>query len=254
VVALDADTGKLRWHFQYTPHDLHDWDSNQVPVLIDAEIGGRPRKLLLHGNRNTFYYVLDRETGEFLSGTPFAMQTWASGLDARGRPIRVPGKLPSPEGTLVYPGLAGGTNWPSPSYSPQTGLFYVNAREDYAEVFYKMKGDYEPGKNFEGGGTRGIEGQEPYGVIKALEALTGKIRWEFKQQTAPSAGVLSTAGGLIFSGSRDGYVFALDAETGAPLWRFNAGGNVEANPVTFEVDGTQHLVIAAGHAIFAFAR
>jgi alcohol dehydrogenase (cytochrome c) len=254
LIALDADSGKLRWYFQYTPHDLHDWDSNQVPIVFDATIGGKPRKLIGHANRNCFYYVLDRETGEFLSGTPFAKQTWASGLDAKGRPILVPGMEPSPEGTRVSPGLEGGTNWYSPSYSPLTGLFYVNAREDHDAVFYKQPAEYVPGENFENGGTRGVAGNEPYSVIKALEATTGKIRWEFKLHAPPTGGVLSTAGGLVFSGGREGNFFALDAESGRALWKFPTGGVVEAGPVTYEVNGRQQVAVAAGQAIFAFGR
>jgi alcohol dehydrogenase (cytochrome c) len=254
LLALDADTGRLRWHFQFTPHDLHDWDANQVPVLLDGEVGGRKRKLVVQGNRNGFYYVLDRETGEFLSGTAFIKQTWASGLDARGRPVRLPNTAPTPEGTLVYPGLAGGTNWFSPSYSPLSRLFYFQTREDYAEVFYKGKPEYRPGAHFEGGGTRSQHGIEHHGAVKALDAVTGRLRWEFKLHTPPTGGVLATAGGLVFSGNREGYFFALDAETGRPRWRFQTGGAINANPVTYEVDGKQHVAVAAGSALFVFAR
>jgi len=252
VIALNADTGRLRWYFQYTPHDLHDWDSNQVPVLVDADFGGRPRKLLLQANRNTFFYVLDRETGEYLSGTNYTKQTWARGLDERGRPVRLPNTAPTEEGTLVYPGLAGATNWHSPTYSPLTKLFYVNAREDFAEVFYKRDEEYKPGDRWESGGTRNVEGAEPYGVVKAIEPATGRIRWEFKQQTKPASGLLSTAGGLVFGATNEGHVFALDAETGQPLWRFLAGGSPESNPVTYEVDGKQQIAVNAGDALFAF--
>ena len=188
-----------------------------MPVLLDGEVGGRKRKLVVQGNRNGFYYVLDRETGEFLSGTAFIKQTWASGLDARGRPVRLPNTAPSAEGTLVYPGLAGGTNWFSPAYSPLTRLFYFQTREDYAEIFYKLKPEYRAGAHFEGGGTRNQYGIEHHGAVKALDALTGRLRWEFKLHTPPTGGVLSTAGGLVFSGNREGYFFALDAETGRPL-------------------------------------
>jgi alcohol dehydrogenase (cytochrome c) len=253
LLAIDPDTGKLRWHFQYTPHDLHDWDSNQVPVLIDTSVNGKPRKLVVQANRNGFYYVLDRETGEFLRGVQFAKQTWADGLDAKGRPIMKADTAPSVAGTLVYPGLAGGTNWFSPSYSPQTKLFYVQAREDYAQTFFKIKVDYEPGVNFESGTARDTEGQEHRGVIKALDATTGAIRWEYDLFAGPSGGVLSTAGGLVFGGNREGWFFALDAATGKLLWRFQTGGLVWANPIAFEVDGREHVAIASGHAIFVFA-
>jgi alcohol dehydrogenase (cytochrome c) len=254
LVAIDADTGKLRWYFQYTPHDLHDWDSNQVPVLVDASIGGKARKLVVHGNRNAFYYVLDRETGEFLAGSAYTKQTWAKGLDAHGRPILLPNMEPSDAGVLVYPGLAGGTNWYSPAYSPLTQLFYLQARDDYAQTFYKTEVEYAPGVLFESGFTRNLEGVESGGAVKAIEASTGKIRWEWKQQIQPSGGLLATAGGLLFGGNRDGYFFALDAETGKPLWQFPTGGHINANPISFAIAGRQHVAIASGKAIFAFAR
>jgi alcohol dehydrogenase (cytochrome c) len=253
LVALDADTGKMRWHFQFTPHDVHDWDSNQVPVIVDGVIDGRPRKLIVQGNRNAFYYVLDRETGAFISGTPYAKQTWADGIDGKGRPIVKPGTAPTAEGNLVYPGLGGGTNWYSPSYSPQTHLFYLMAHEDYAQVFYKLKSEYRRGENFESGGTRDVEGAESRGVVKAIDAVTGAIRWQFDLFAAPSAGILSTAGGLVFSGTREGYFFALDAASGKALWRFQTGGQVWSNPMSFQVDGRQHVAIAAGNGLFVFA-
>ena len=253
LLAIDADSGKLRWHFQFTPHDVHDWDSNQVPVLIDGTVNGRARKLVLQANRNAFYYVLDRETGEFLLGKSFVKQTWSSGLDARGRPIVLPNTEPTAEGTLVYPGLGGGTNWFSPSYSPSTKLFYVAAREEYGQFYYKLKAEYVPGSIFESGGTRNIAGVEPYGAVKALEAETGKSRWEFKLHAHSSAGILSTAGGLVFTGSHEGWFFALDAASGKPMWRFQTGGRIVANPVSFLVDQKQHVAIAAGRALFVFA-
>lgn len=253
LLAIDADTGKLRWYFQFTPHDLHDWDSNQVPVLVDEVINGRMRKLVVQANRNAFYYVLDRETGEFLRGVPYVKQTWAQGLDARGRPIRLPNTEPTPEGTLVYPGFGGGTSWFSPSYSPRTRLFYFQAQENYGEVFYKLKAEHSPGHSFTGGYPRGLPGVEMHGVVKALDVATGRPRWEFKLFAPSSGGVLSTAGGLVFGGNRDGNFFALDADSGQPLWRFQTGGQIGANPITFLVGGKQHVAIAAGQALFVFA-
>jgi alcohol dehydrogenase (cytochrome c) len=253
ILAIDVDTGKLKWHFQFTPHDVHDWDSNQVPILVEGVVKGQKRKLVVQANRNAFYYVLDRVTGEYLSGTQFAKQTWAEGLDVKGRPIRKPDTAPSATGTLVYPGLAGATNWFSPSYDPATGLFYLQAREDYAQTFYKVKTTYEAGKHFEGGNARDVPGSEHRGVVKALDALTGSIRWQFDLYAPAFSGVMSTAGGLVFGGTREGNFFALDAATGKPLWRFQTGAPISADPVSFEVDGRQHVVIAAGQAIFAFA-
>jgi alcohol dehydrogenase (cytochrome c) len=219
---------------------------------MEGIVNGRARKLVLQANRNAFYYVLDRTTGEFLSGNPYVKQTWASGLDKRGRPIVLPNTAPTPEGTLVYPGLGGGTNWYSPSYSPSKA-FYVPAQEDYGQHYYKVRGEYVPGSIFESGGTRELPGVERYGTIKALEAETGKLHWEFKLHTPSSAGVLSTAGGLVFAGTREGWFFALDAASGKPLWRFQTGGEIGANPVSFLVDQKQHVAIAAGQALFVFA-
>ncbi len=253
LLALDVDTGKLRWHFQFTPHDVYDWDANQVPVLIDGVVKGQRRKLVVTANRNGFYYVLDRVTGEFLSGTPYIKQTWTDGLDARGRPRRRADAEPTPAGTLVYPGLGGGTNWYSPTYSPLTKLFYVLARENHPQVFYKVATPYHAGELFEGGGARDLAGNEPHGAVKALDALTGQQRWEFKLHAPAMAGLLATAGGLVFGGSVEGYFYALDAATGKALWRFQTGAQIVANPVSFVVRGKQYVAITAGLAFFVFA-
>ncbi|MGE0815963.1 MAG: PQQ-dependent dehydrogenase, methanol/ethanol family [Vicinamibacterales bacterium] len=251
VLALDVDTGALKWHFQYTPHDVHDWDANQIQVLVDLEIGGRVRKALVTANRNAFYYVLDRQTGDFLHAAPYAKQTWATGMDAAGRPIALPNTAPSPDGTLVYPSLQGSTNWPSPSYSPQTGLFYVPVRE-MGSYYYKTEVEYERGQPFTGGGERRLA-DEAWGAVRALDARTGKKVWDFPLPSPSWSGVLSTAGGLVFSGSNEGNVYALDARTGAPLWQFQTGGGVRSNPTTFLVDGRQHLAVASGRSVFVFA-
>ena len=248
LLALDPDTGKLRWYFQFTPHDTHDWDSNHVPVLIDDG----PRKLVAVANRNGFYYLLDRRTGAFVLGKAYGKQTWARGLDAKGRPSEVPGMEPSIEGTVVYPGLHGATNWMSPSYSPITKLFYVATREEGTTI-YKGTAEYRPGAFFSAGGIRGIPGVEPSGSLKALDALTGVQRWEFPLYSPPWAGVLSTAGGLVFGGSNEGQFFALDATTGKPLWRFSTGGTIIASPISYMSEGKQYIAIAAGHALFVFA-
>jgi alcohol dehydrogenase (cytochrome c) len=253
LLALDADTGKLKWYFQFTPHDVHDWDANQVPILIDGVVNGRMRKLVVTANRNAFYYVLDRETGEFLRGVPYIKQTWAKGLDAKGRPIRLPDTTPTVEGAVVYPGISGGTNWQSPTWSPLTRLFYVMAQDNYGQTYFKLKEEYRPGELFEGGGFRNLPGIEPYGSVKALEPETGQLRWEFKTHSYALTGLLSTAGGLVFGSSGEGYFFALDAESGKPLWRFQTGGRVLANPISFLVDGKQQVAIASGQALFVFS-
>jgi alcohol dehydrogenase (cytochrome c) len=253
LLAVDAATGKMRWHFQFTPHDTHDWDATEIPVLFDAEVRGRARKLVAMANRNAFYYLLDRETGEYLQATPFAKQTWAKGIDDRGRPMLVPGMDPSVEGTLVYPSLQGATNWFSPSFDARAARFYVAVREMGA-YYYKGEADYKVGTFFGGGGERRLDGDQAYGAIRALDAVTGKMQWEFRLQSPPWSGVLSTAGGLVFGLSSEGNFFALDSQTGKPLWDFQTGGDthVAANPVSFAIDGRQHVAITAGRAIFVF--
>ena len=251
LVALDADTGKLRWHFQFTPHDEHDWDATEIPVLINAAVRGQQRKLIAMANRNGFYYLLDRITGEFLLGTPYAKQTWAKGLNDSGRPLLLPNSAPSVQGTLVYPSLQGATNWFSPSYSPQTDLFYVAVRE-MGSYYYKGEAEYKPGTFFGGGGERALDGDEAWGAIRALNPINGKMIWEFRLKSPPWSGILSTAGGLVFGGSNEGNVYALDARDGKPLWDFQTGASMESNPISFLMDGKQYVAIAAGRAVFVF--
>jgi alcohol dehydrogenase (cytochrome c) len=252
LLALDVRTGELRWHFQFTPHDTHDWDAAQVPVLLDARVGGRPRKLVVMANRNGFYYVLDRATGEFLSGAPYIRQEWAEGLDERGRPIVRPGSDPTFEGTDLTPNLHGASNWYSPSYSPRAGLFYVAARQ-MGSRYYKYPVKYTPGRYFLGGGEAEVGGDTAVGMVRALEPTTGKVRWSFPLFSPPWAGLLSTAGGLVFGGTNEGVIFALDAANGRPLWHFQAGAVVNANPVSFAVEGRQHVAMAAGGTLLVFA-
>jgi alcohol dehydrogenase (cytochrome c) len=253
VLAIDADTGKIRWHFQFTPHDTHDWDANQIPVLVDTAIDGHTRKLLVEANRNAFYYVIDRETGEFIRGAPFVKQTWAKKLDPRGRPVRLPNSDPTPEGALIYPGFGGGTTWFSPSYDPRTKLFYVQTQENFGQMYYKIEVEETSGLPFESGTTQYLPGVEWSGVVKALEVDTGKIRWEFPLHAPSSAGLLSTAGGIVFGGTYEGNFFALEATSGKLLWYFQTGGRIGANPVTFLIGGKQYVAIAAGQGLFVFA-
>jgi alcohol dehydrogenase (cytochrome c) len=252
LLALDGDTGKLKWYFQFTPHDVHDWDSTEVPVLADAVVRGETHKAVLFSNRNAFYYVLDRTTGKFLAGKEFAKQSWAKGLDDSGRPIVVPNSEPAAEGTKVYPDVTGGTNWFSPSYSPQANLFFVAAR-DVGGVFLKGNAEYKAGAQFNGGGQSPIVGEDPVGAIRALNPNTGELKWEFKLHSEAEAGVLSTAGNLVFAGTNEGDFFALDAPTGRPLWHFQTGATINANPVSYLSGGKQQVVIASGNSIFAFA-
>ena len=259
VVALDADTGKLKWYYQFTPHDEMDYDSTQVPVLADIEVKGQMRKALLFANRNGVMYVLDRTTGEFLQGKPFVNVNWMNGFDAKGRPQRVAGKVPvgsGGDGTPIMPTVLGGTNWYSPSFSPKTGLFYVPAWENS-----KSGGT--------GGGGRGAANTTPmagtalapntktedegYGVVRAFDPRNMEKKWEFKMNDITWAGVLSTAGDVVFSGGREGYFFALDARDGKLLWKVSLGGQVNSGPMSYSVNGKQFVAVAAGTSLFSFA-
>jgi alcohol dehydrogenase (cytochrome c) len=252
MLAIDASTGKLKWHFQFTPHDTHDWDSTHTPVLIDAMVRGIQRKLLTVANRNGFFYVLDRQTGEFVAGKAYGKVTWATGLDDRGRPIVVPGSDPKPEAVATYPGVHGATNYMSTSYSPDTRLVYVATREE-GTAFYNANAEFIKGTYYVAGGNRGIPGVEPSGSIQALDPTTGERRWSFALHSPPWAGVLSTAGGLVFGGTSEGNVFALDSASGKALWNFQTGATVTSNPISYELDGKQYIALAAGRALIAFA-
>jgi alcohol dehydrogenase (cytochrome c) len=251
LVALDVKTGALRWHFQFTPHDTHDWDATEIPVLIDGRVKGKPRHLVTMANRNGFYYVLDRETGEFLSGTPYIEQGWAEGLDEQGRPIVRPNTEPTTAGTNLTPNLHGGTNWFSPSYSPSARLFYVAARQ-MGSRYYKYPVTYTPGRYFLGGGESEFGGDSAQGAVKALDPFTGKVRWHFPLFSPPWAGLLSTGGGLVFGGTNEGQFFALNAVTGAPLWHFQTGAMVNANPISYAIGTRQYVAIASGSTLQVF--
>jgi alcohol dehydrogenase (cytochrome c) len=251
VVALDADTGKLKWYFQFTPHDLHDWDATQVPVLIDTDINGSPRKLLLHANRNGFFYVLDRTNGKLILAKPFVKQNWAKEIGADGRPVILKGSDPTPEGTRVCPGAVGATNFMSPSYSPQTGWLYVQAREQ-CDIFTVSKQNFHPGRVFLGSNYVMEAEEKDWGALRALDPHTGEMKWEFRHHSAPWGGTLATAGGLVFAGDIEGNLIAVDARTGEDLWHFQTGAAIYAPPVTFMLDGKQYVAIAAGANLIAF--
>jgi alcohol dehydrogenase (cytochrome c) len=252
AMALNGDTGELVWHFQFTPHDVHDYDSIQVPILADINYQGSQRKVMMWANRNAFYYTIDRETGRFLVGKPYAAQTWAQGLDVNGRPIRVPGMEPTYEGVLVSPPIVGGTNWYSPGFSQETGYFYVTAFDGEQE-FFKRDEDYEEGQRYTGGGGRYTQPMDAFhSSIRAIDPATAEIVWEFPIQPRSSAGITTTAGGLVFTGSADGFFFALNARTGEELWHMSLGARVHAAPMTFAVDGKQYVTIASGNVVYTF--
>ncbi|HEX3754735.1 MAG TPA: PQQ-binding-like beta-propeller repeat protein [Rhizomicrobium sp.] len=249
IVAIDVETGKLKWYFQNTPHDTHDWDSLEMPVLIDAVYQGKPRKLVVQANRNGFYYVLDRTTGQFLHGAPFVHKVnWATGLDAKGRPIVVPGHDPSALGTTTCPSSMGATNWPSPSYDPDTKYFYLNVAEGCAVNVTSAGG---------GGGYNESpkEGEGWEAHVRALDALTGKIMWDYRavRSNHYGPGLVSTAGGMVFAGEQFGQFTALDAKTGKPLWHYNTGDLITASPIVYSVGGKEYVAISSSTNIFAFA-
>lgn len=252
VLALDPDTGELDWYFQFTPHDVHDWDATQIPVLADIEFDGRARKMMLWPNRNAFFYVLDRLSGEFLRGTPFGHQTWAERIGEDGRPVRVPNMLPSVEGTLVSPPIEGAANWWSPSFSPSTGLLYVMAY-DSEQIYFMREDEYVAGETYTGGGGRRPRPRDAYySAVRAIVPQTGETAWDYPVQPRSSSGVLTTASDVLFGGTVDGYFFALDARTGDELWVMNVGGMIHAGPMTYSVEGQQRVTIAAGNTIFTF--
>jgi len=252
VLALNGDTGEIEWYFQFTPHDVHDYDAIQIPILADIEFGGERRNTMLWANRNGFFYTLDRATGEFLLGETYATVTWASGLDANGAPIRVPGMAPTYEGVMVSPPIVGATNWYSPAFNPDTGLFYVTSFDGEQE-FFKRDEDYEEGERYTGGGGRYTQPMDAFhSAIRAIDPTTVNIAWEFPIMPRSSAGITTTAGGLLFSGSVDGYFFALDAASGEELWNISLGARVHAAPMTYAVDGEQFVTIASGNVVFSF--
>jgi PQQ-dependent dehydrogenase (methanol/ethanol family) len=255
VVALDPDTGRLRWYFQYTPHDLHDWDSAQTAMLVNTKFQGRERKLLLHANRNGFFYVLDRNNGEFLRATPFVEKlTWAKGVDGKGRPIVNPEAAPTTQGTKACPAVDGATNWFSNAYSPDTRLFYLMALE-MCSIFTKSDAVWTAGETYYGGVTRKAPSERPQKFLRAIDLETGKIAWQIPQTGAGESwgGVLSTAGGLVFFCEDSGAFAAADAKTGTLLWHFQTSELWKASPMTYLAGGKQYVAVAAASHVVAFA-
>lgn len=255
VVALDPKTGRLRWHFQFTPHDVNDWDAVQTVVVADVSFEGGPRRVLLQANRNGFFYVLDRENGRMLLARPFIKNlNWATGIESDGRPARIAGMEPSVRGTVVCPSVDGATNWMSPAFNPTTGLYYVMALER-CSVFLKSPRWFEQGQSFYGGSTRTVPQERGGKVLRAIDVQTGKTAWEYPQVGAGDtwSGVLSTASGLVFFGEDSGAFVAADARTGGILWQFAANASWRGSPMTYTADGRQYVAIAGGGTIYAFA-
>jgi alcohol dehydrogenase (cytochrome c) len=252
LIALDADSGTLRWHFQFTPHDTHDWDSNHVPVIADVPINGRTRKVVMVANRNGFFYTLDRETGEFLVGKVFTGTQWARELTKDGKPIVLSnGLATSPKPTCV-PDYRGATNFNPPSYDPAAQLFFVMARETCA-IYSPRKEEPVPGRSFMSGGMEKLP-EPDYSALRAIDPRTGAIRWEHKFTQSSLAGVMSTASGLVFTGDQDGYFNAFDTKSGKLLWRYRTGSPIHgAAATTYMLDGRQYVLIPSGMTITAFA-
>ena len=254
VLAIDPNSGKLKWYFQFTPHDVYDYDANETPVLVDREENGALRHLLLQADRNGFFYVLDRTDGKFLRATPFLEKlTWATGIDASGRPV-LSGLIPTKEGTHLCPGIVGATNWFSPSYNPNTGLFYVMALEN-CNLYFSNPKPFTEGETFYGTGTKHPVGEDSKKVLLALSPFDGKKVWQYPQAGRGNSwgGTLTTAGGLVFFADDAESFEAVDAETGRPLWHFNTGQSFSASPMTYAVNGIQYVAIAAGSDVFSFA-
>jgi alcohol dehydrogenase (cytochrome c) len=272
VIALDADTGKLKWFYQFTPGDEYDWDATQVPVLADIDWRGQKRKVMLWANRNGFFYVLDRTNGKFLLGKNFVKQNWNLGFDEAGRPIKDPARWPKPMGGIhIEPGNQGGTNWYPPSYSPKTGLFYIPTWENSGGLSPKCDpGEWKEGQRYTGTGPRpggrGAAGRGParalpnykteeegYGAIRAIDPRTGEKKWDFKMVAYTESGVLSTGGDLVFGGGMEGNFVALDARTGELLWHANLGGPNASGPISYAVNGKQYIIGTGEGTMYAFA-
>ncbi len=253
IVALNPDTGKLVWYFQGSPHDTHDWDNTETPVLFDAEINGKPRKLLAQAARNGYFFVLDRTNGENILSKPFVPLNWSRGVDAKGQPIPDPDRQPTVDGNLLTINGSGGTNWRPPSYSPQTGLFYVNAIRGYSVTYLTDTSDRPEGY---GGSIRDLWSEH---VLEALDHGTGQIKWSHVYKTSESVGggsagpgILTTAGNLLFSGDYSGNLIAFNAATGEILWHFPMLHSLGNGPETYLLNGKQYLIAGGGDTLYAF--
>jgi alcohol dehydrogenase (cytochrome c) len=254
LLALDADTGKLQWYFQLTPHDLFDYDAVETPVLVDAKFRGEPRKLVVEANRNGFIYVLDRSNGKFLSATRFAEKlNWATGIDERGRPVRTE-QQPSEQGTRICPGMVGATNWNSPAFNPETSTLYFLALES-CDIFFMKAQKFTPGQTYYSTGVHHSEGDHNQKILLAYPLEGDKPTWRYVQagEGHSMGGAMTTAGGLVFFGDDARSFEAVEAQTGKPLWHFNTGQNIAASPMTYAVGRKQYVAIAAGSDVFSFA-
>jgi alcohol dehydrogenase (cytochrome c) len=250
IVALNPDTGKLVWYYQPSPHDTHDWDAVETPVLFDAEFHGRTRKLLAQASRNGYFFLLDRSTGEHLLTAPFVRTDWAKGLDERGQPVSDPAKEPQTDGSFVAAAGEGATNWMAPSFDPETKLFYVNAQEGFM-LYYLSLNAAQKAEGHQGGTATSLWSRAR---LVAIDYQTGKIRWSREEEEGEGhPGILTTAGQLLFTGDVSGNLLALDPENGDTLWHVNAGANLGSSPMTYELDGRQYVITGVDGVLYAWA-
>jgi alcohol dehydrogenase (cytochrome c) len=250
IVALDPDSGKLSWYFQSSPHDTHDWDATQTPVIFEGTIDGAPRKLLAQASRNGWFFVLDRTNGRNLVSTEYVKTNWAKGVDAKGQPIPDPAKMPQTDGALVSPNQGGGQNWPPPSFSPTTGLFYANATRAFS-VYYLYENEDDEKPQGWGGNDRGGWSEA---LLQAIDYRTGRIAWSHKWIGSGSvrSGLLTTAGNVLFAGDAQANFVAFDAANGNVLWHAGLHASITNGPITFALDGTQYVTVAAGDSVYTF--
>ncbi len=254
VIALDPATGKLKWYYQFTPSDTHDWDANEDVILADRTIDGAPRKLVLQADRNGIFYVLDRNTGKLVLGKPYTNQTWNGGFHPDGSPILLPGWMASPEGSTVSPGMVGGTDWNNPSYDPAQSRLYVTITTGGLTGFRSAPEQYEPGREYMGGRPFFVPNQEHHGELIAIDTATGNRVWTYRlYRESMAAGVTATSGGLVFLATGDGNLIALNAASGQPLWHFHAADSIASAPISYAVDGKQYVAISAGNTLYSFA-
>jgi alcohol dehydrogenase (cytochrome c) len=251
VIAVDATTGKLRWHYQFTPHDVHDWDATEDMVLADLTINGRTVKALMNANRNGLHYTLDRTNGKLIAAKPYTQVSWMTGLDDKGRPILVPGQDPTEDGNKACPGLGGGHNWQPTAYSPQTGLYYFGST-DGCHLFYKTEHEPIHGQWYQLSTVGGVPHEDTTGSVVAVDPKTGATAWRLPLLGSPSAGMLATGGGLVFTGDNEGNFMAIDAKSGKVLWRFPCGASIGGGPISYRFRGKQYVAVAAGSSVIVF--
>jgi alcohol dehydrogenase (cytochrome c) len=252
LLALDPDDGTLKWHYQFTPHDTHDWDANQVPVIANLTIEGQPRKVVMVANRNGFFYVIDRQTGKVISGRPFINQNWATGIGPDGRPQEIPGHVPTDAGTVTCPDWYGGTNFMSPSFDARSHTFFLTVRETCARFIRRDTPDANVGDRTMGGTVQPLNDPTRWGALRAIDVLTGEKKWDVRYNGPGWAGVLATAAGVVFSADHEGNFMAVDASNGTVLYKYQTGAPIFGPPTSFMLDGKQVVLMPSGSTVTAF--